>query len=316
MNHSPNRKRVVFFTILFVLVAFLIVFFTQKRNFDNVSNELSASRADNIPFEARSITPLPTLDAPLPNTTSGVSVKNLETGNTRVISTNPTTQKIDKKIIKTGNIEMRVNSVEQAINEIRDIARQNGGDEISSDFSKTDTYKQGYINIKVPIEQYDTTFKQIKDIAPLVIHESSRAQNVTAEFIDLESRIKNKKEHERQLRSLFEKAEKVDDLISVERELSRVRTEIEQMEGQMKYLKDQTQYSTINVTLYENSDIVISDSWRPMQVVKDSFGTLIHKTTNLINVLIRFTITSLPFIVLFLLIAWISYFTLKRIFKK
>jgi len=66
----------------------------------------------------------------------------------------------------------------------------------------------------------------------------------------------------------------------------------------------------------ENAAIVISDSWKPMQVVKDSFNTLINKSITLLNTIIRFTITSLPFITLFILIIWFLYFTAKHIFGK
>jgi uncharacterized protein DUF4349 len=223
---------------------------------------------------------------------------------------------VDKKVIKTGSIDMRVNSVEDSMDEIRWITNAHGGDEVSSDISKSDTYKNGFIVVKVPVNQYAETFAAIKRIAPLVIDESSQSQDVTARFIDLESRIKNKKEHEERLRSFFKKADDVDELIQVERELARVRTEVESMEGQLKYLKDQTQYSTINVSLREDSSIVVSDSWRPMQVVTDSFNTLIKKATNLLNIVIRFTITSLPFIIIFAVGAWFLYFAAKHIFGK
>jgi len=320
MSQTPGKKRIIAYVIIFVLIAFLIVFFTQKRSMDDAYS-VGASRADNIDFEMGSVTPLP---EPVPSLNQKLTQQPLvdTNGDTSVVAAvvapeNDTIiQNQDKKVIKTGTIDMRVNSVETAIGEIKIIALQNNGDEVSSDFSKNNSYKEGYIVIKVPVNQYTKTFEQIKKIAPIVTHESSQTQDVTAQFIDLESRIKNKKDHENQLRSFFDKAEEVDELIQIESELARVRTEIEQMEGQLKYLKDQTQYSTINITLFEDAAVVVSDSWRPMQVVKDSFNTLIEKSTTLLNSVIRFTITSLPFIILFIVIVWFLYFTAKHIFGK
>jgi len=322
MNQAPSKKRVIIYIIIFATLAFTIVFFAQKKS-TNESYSIDASHADNLDFEMEHTMPLSesmpsTIEMPLEKT---IKLENpsssADTNTTTTIQDNDNIVQIpDKKVIKTGTIDMRVNSVEKAISEIKIIAQTHGGDEVSSDFSKGDTYKKGYIVIKVPINQYTETFEQIKKIAPLVTHESSQAQDITTQFVDLESRIKNKKEHEDRLRTFFDKADDVDELIQIERELARVRTEIEQMAGQLKYLKDQTQYSTIHTSLMEDSNIVVSDSWQPLQVIKDSFNTLIAKSTALLNTVIRFTITSLPFIILFIIIAWFLYFTTKRIFKK
>ena len=324
MEQKTSKKRIIIYSIVLICFALLIVFLAGKRSksVDNVEySEAIMDRGDNISYEAKNLTPVPSMEmddglevASRP-AAAALTVTNTDTGNTTTVTTsNNNNISTDKKVIKTGTIDMRVNSIETAIGEIKTIAIQNGGDEVSSDFSKSDSYKEGYITVKVPVNQYDKTFEQIKKIAPIVTHESSQAQDVTAQFIDLESRIKNKKQQEEQLRSFFDRAKEVDELIQVEQELARVRTEIEQMEGRLKYLKDQTQYSTIDVTLFEDAAVVISDSWRPLQVAKDSFNTLIDKSTALLNTTIRFTITSLPFIILFIIVAWFLYFTAKHIF--
>jgi uncharacterized protein YneF (UPF0154 family) len=319
MSEKLNNKRIVIYVVSFVIFALLIVFLSHKNtNKQIMSNSASEMYAEDVV----SAMPAPMVERALEVETAmfdedaaGDSVKEIKRAND-VTDGDDNAIAIEKRVIKTGNIDMRVNSVENAINEIRTITLAHGGDEVSSDISKNDTYKSGFIMVKVPVNQYAQTFEDIKKVAPLVTDESSQSQDVTTEFIDLESRIKNKKEHEARLRSFFRKAEEVDELIQVERELARVRTEIEQMEGQMKYLKAQTQYSTINASLVEESSIVVSDSWRPLQVIKDSFNTLIKKTTNLLNLTIRFTIVSLPFIVLFVILAWFLYFTAKHIFSK
>jgi len=321
MAQTPNKKRIIVYIIIFAIIAFLIVFFTGKRSSKSLPENITGMGMMSEPhYDMEDPMPLPTIGSELDTTTRKSTNSQTTEEITPITPTEDvlidTPEKQDKKVIKTGTIDMHVNSVEKAIREIKTIAEIHGGDEISSDFSKSDTYKNGYIIIKVPVNQYAQTFEKIKNIAPLVTRESSQAQDVTAQFIDLESRIKNKKEHEDRLRTFFDKADDVDELIQIERELARVRTEVEQMEGQLKYLKDQTQYSTIHVTLLEDTNIVVSDSWRPLQVMKDSFNTLIQKSTNLINATIRFTITSLPFIILFIIISWFLYFTAKHIFKK
>ncbi len=314
MSEKSSKKRIVIYIIIFVAFALLIVFLSNRTSNKTMSE---ASIASVGGMYARDSV-MPVADVAGDEMMKQNDVTNIETKNIQNETVSGSNDVIEKKVIKTGNVDMRVNSVEDAMDEIRFVANSHGGDEVSSDIfiSKSNTYKQGTILIKVPVDQYTVTFTDIKKIAPLIIDESSQAQDVTAQFIDLESRIKNKKEHEERLRSFFQKANDVDELIQVEKELARVRTEIESMEGQLKYLKDQTQYSTINVVLREDSNIVVSDSWRPMQVVKDSVNTLIKKATNLLNIVIRFTITSLPFVIIFGVGAWFLYFTAKHIFGK
>ena len=318
MAQEPSKKRLIIYIMIFVAIAFFIVYFTQKKETHPLykSDFTDETSYENEKFEPVSFA-TPEITNNIDTTQPSITVKNSETG----IATTTTKEdaeiaNVDKKVIKTGEIDMRVNSIEKAINDIKSIAISHGGDEVASDFAKNSSKKSGFIVIKIPVNQYNETFDAIKQIAPLVTHESSRAQDVTAQFIDLESRIKNKKDHEERLRTFFDKAEDVDELIQVERELARVRTEVEQMESQLKYLKDQTQYSTIHVTLLEDENIVISEDWRPLQVMKDSFNTLIKKSTNLFNSVIRFTITSLPFIVLIGAAVWFLYFTAKHIFGK
>lgn len=323
MSEQPSKKRVIVYVIIFVLFAFLIVFFSQKNTNKQASEMVGtdgdmaesvefvdvSSEVDDGVMHEESV-PLEEKARPI------VTVKNTDTGTSAIITATEENDTLDKKLIKTGSIDMRVNSVEDSIDKIREIALSHGGDEVSSDIEKNDFYKRGVIVVKVPVNQYNEVFARIKDIAPLVVDESSQSRDVTAQFMDLETRIKNKKDHEVRLRSFFSKAEDVDELIQVEKELARVRTEIEQMEGQLKYLKDQTQYSTIHVMLLEDANIVVSDSWRPLQVVKDSFNTLLRKMTNLINVMIRFVITSLPFIIIFIVVAWLGHLVIKHFFGK
>ncbi len=317
MTNGLSKKRLFIYIALFVAIAFFIVYFTQKKT-DTTLLE------DATPHETTYVGSIPDTVALAPSedlnddamTKMPPETKSAESPTIHTKAEDTAVESVDQKVIKTGEITMHVNSIAQAIADIKTVALSHGGSEVASKFAKSTGTKQGFIVIKVPVNQYGETFAQVKNIAPLVTHESSHAQDVTAQFIDLESRIKNKKEHENRLRTFFHKADDVDELIHVERELARVRTEIEQMEGRLKYLTDQTQYSTIHITLLEDEDIVISEEWRPMQVVKDSFNTLIKKSTNLFNAVIRFAITSLPFFLLIIIAGWFLHFTAKHIFGK
>ena len=83
------------------------------------------------------------------------------------------------------------------------------------------------------------------------------ASDVTEEFVDVEARIKNKRKLEARILELLDRREdKIQHVIEVERELARVREEIERMEGRMRYLKDKTSLTTITITVREQRDYV------------------------------------------------------------
>jgi hypothetical protein len=102
----------------------------------------------------------------------------------------------------------------------------------------------------------------------------------------------------------LDQAVKIDDVLAVTRELSRVRGSIEQLQGRIKYLESQTDMATITINLTENQNITVVDSWRPFQVIKDSVNALIQNLQGLIDFIIRFIVILLPLLLIWGVIIW------------
>lgn len=214
----------------------------------------------------------------------------------------------DKKIIKNGNLTFNVNSVDRAVESISRIAKDNGGNVFSSNFFKNSKdLKSGTIIIKVPVANFEKTFSEVKKVAAVVVRESTSGQDVTEQYQDLETRIKNKQAEEEAYKKILEQATKIDDILSITRQLSIVRGEIESLQGRLKYLASQTDMSTISITMSEDTGITVSDSWRPLQVAKEAVNTLIQKSQGFINFLIVLVIIVIPVALLYLLLFWIAY---------
>jgi len=228
------------------------------------------------------------------------------------------TPPVDKKIIKTGNLSLKVEKVETAVENITNIVKLNKGEVSNSSFSESSRgTKSGYITVRVPYQNFTTAFEEIKKVATQVLSESSNAQDITEEYIDLEARLKNKRAEEVSFVALLNRSGKIEETLSVTREVARVRGEIEQLQGQMNYLNSQTDMSTITVNLSE--DVVIasaSQDWRPWQVVKLSVKQLITAGQNFIDGLIRFVIVALPMLIIYVFILWLIYFVGKKIYNK
>ncbi len=223
----------------------------------------------------------------------------------------------DKKVIKDGDLTLKVDNVDNAVTQIEKIAKDNGGDLFSSNFFKnSQDLKSGMLTIKVPVANFEKTFTEVKKVAAAVVRESTSGQDVTREYQDLEGRIKNKQAEELAYQKVLDQAQKVSDILEVTQSLSRVRGEIESLQGTLRYLAAQTDMSTITINMSEDSGIAVSDSWRPWQVAKDATRALVVKVQNFVDFLIIFIITFIPTIILYLILAWTLYKIGKAIFTK
>jgi hypothetical protein len=224
---------------------------------------------------------------------------------------------IDKKIIKNGDLNLKVSKVEDAAKDIIQIAKDNGGGAFSSNFyQNANNIKSGTITLKVPNNNFEKAFGEIKKVASLVIRESTNSQDVTEQYIDLESRLKNKQAEEQAYAQILERASTVDEVLKITRQLSVVRGEIESLQGQKKYLDSQIDMSMITISLSEDSQITISDSWRPLRVVKDTVNSLFSDIKGFINFLIVLIIRVLPVIVLYLLLVLALFLIGRKVYRK
>ena len=228
------------------------------------------------------------------------------------------TATVDKKIIKTGNLSLKVEKAETAAESITNIAKLNKGEVSNSSFYESGAgVKSGYITIRVPFQNFDAAFAEIKKVATQVISEASNAQDITAEYIDLEARLKNTQAEEASFVSLLSRSGKIEEVLSVTKEVARVRGEIEQLQGQMRYLNSQTDMSTITTQISEDVEIAaVSQDWRPWEKVKLSVRKFLANGQGFIDGLIAFIIVILPMLVIYGLIIWLLYWIAKKIYRR
>ena len=225
---------------------------------------------------------------------------------------------IQQKVVKNGNVDMQVSSADQAAAKITQIAKDNGGDVYSSNFYQNlVNSKSGQITVRVPANNFDQAFSDIKKVGTLVVRESTSDQDVTAQYVDLQAQLKNAQAEEDAYTKLLDKAQKMEDIMSITDQLSNVRGQIEGLQGQIRYMDSQTDMATISANISEDSNVVVMDnSWRPWQVVKDSASMLIKSIQGGINFLIRLIIQVIPILLLYAIIIFILYEIGRAIYLK
>jgi hypothetical protein len=169
----------------------------------------------------------------------------------------PTEAAVERKIVYTADVDIVVEEFDLVPSQVKDLAEQHSGYIAKSNIrGRPGSPRSGEWTIRVPVANYEDFLAAARELGETRSVRTD-SDDVTAEFYDVEARIRNKKQEEDRLRKhLEESTGKLEDILQVEREISRVRGEIERMEGRMRVLKDLTSLTTINLRVDEIKDYV------------------------------------------------------------
>jgi hypothetical protein len=155
-------------------------------------------------------------------------------------------------IVRTGRMAIIVEDVGTAVDRIARLAVDSGGYVVSSNSFRDGERQRGTVTVRVPVGDFDDVMGMIAQIAVEVTNQTTTAQDVTEEYADLGARLKNLEAAEQQLLRIMEKAEKVEDVLAVQREITSTRAQIEQTKGRMQFLEQTSATSLIEVTLEQS----------------------------------------------------------------
>ena len=179
----------------------------------------------------------------------------------RQVQTIPTSQPTAPgMIIRNGDVSIQVDSVDQAIAAVRQLAATLGG-YVGNVSMLTGTYevRSASLELKVPAPRFDDALAGLRPLGK-VERSTATAEDVGEEFVDISARVANARRLETRLVELLaRRTGKLDDVLSVERELARVREEIERYEGRIRYLSARVATSTIVVTVHEKAPLVATN---------------------------------------------------------
>ncbi|MGV3697764.1 DUF4349 domain-containing protein [Flavobacterium sp.] len=158
---------------------------------------------------------------------------------------------VETKIIKSGNLRYQSDDLDKTYNQIREAAKKYNA-AIKNDSQYSGDYEVSRnLTIRIPNENFDAFIADIsKGVAYFDLKEIS-SQDVTEEYIDVASRIKTKKVLEERYYELLKKANKVSEMLEIEKKLSEIREEIEAKEGRLRYLENKVSMSTLSVEFYK-----------------------------------------------------------------
>jgi hypothetical protein len=170
------------------------------------------------------------------------------------------TTEIEAKIIKESNLRFETSSLEKTHQSIINLLKANKGFIQKDETSKNYGNVERSLVIRIPTKGFqnviDTLTKQVKVFDRKEISQ----RDVTEEFIDLEARLKAKLKLEARYLELLAKAKNVKEILEIEREIAKIREEIEAKQGRLKYLKNKVSLSTIYISFYETVEFQKAES--------------------------------------------------------
>ena len=208
---------------------------------------------------------------PLPEKTDSVTDK-------------PVLPSLDRKIIKEGEIHFETSDLDETRQRITaSVTSLEGYISKENQYTYNDRISQT-LEIRVPSGNFDKLIEDISKGVERFDMKRVQATDVTEEYLDIELRMRIKKETENRYRELLAKAQTVEEILSIEKQIGELRAEIESIEGRLKYLKDQISYSTLTVTFYEMVSTPVSFTSKLGVGLKNGWNNFIWFLIGLVNV--------------------------------
>jgi hypothetical protein len=187
-------------------------------------------------------------------------------------------QMLDRQIIRTALLTVNVEAVSQKFEEVSNIALGAGGFVSSSTFGNTGESQTASVTIRVPSDQYDATIRKLRGLGE-VKEESSNANDVTEQYTDLQSRLRNLRASEERYLDLLTRAQNIDEILTVQARINATRAEIEQVQGRIQMLDNQSSLATITVHLLPPPAAAPKDDGaadNPLEVAQEAFDASLN----------------------------------------
>lgn len=217
-------------------------------------------------------------------------------------------EEIEQKIIKSGDLRFETSDIEVTHKTIQELVKKHKATIQNDSEGKDDYTIYRNLTLRIPNENFDAFITDVSTGVDYFDRKSVSIDDVTEEYIDVASRIKTKKALEERYLQLLKKANKVSEMLEIERELATIREEIEAKEGRLKYIQNKVSMSTINLEFYKTLEhkagATVSFGTKFVNAIKSGFNGILSFFIWLIEVW--------PFIVI--LVALIYF--VKRRFKR
>lgn len=157
------------------------------------------------------------------------------------------------QLIKEANVSMKVDKLPDSLKQVKVLVRQLGGYVTMENMALSDeqgSYRSASLTLRLPQDNLDRFLESAGSVGK-ILDERISATDVSKELVDTASRIKNLQAQEKALQAIMQRSGKIAEVLEVADKLSEVRGEIESAQGELRFMKSQVAYSTVNLSLSE-----------------------------------------------------------------
>ncbi|HEY7023670.1 MAG TPA: DUF4349 domain-containing protein [Candidatus Limnocylindrales bacterium] len=217
-------------------------------------------------------------------------------------------------IVYEGSIDLQVDDVGASVDQANQLIGGLGGHVASSNASTKNDQDFATITYRIPAEKWDEALADMRAVGAKVLNETTTSEDVTGQVVDLNARIANAQASETALQAIMDKATTIDDVLSVQRELTQVRGDIESMTAQRDLLGNRAAFSTLTVsfeTLVTQTQAV-SGGWDLGQVFDDAVAALVRVGQGVITLGVWLVVVVLPIVVPLLVVLGVAVYLRRR----
>ena len=206
----------------------------------------------------------------------------------------------DRKVVRISSMELVVRKPGESAEQIRTLAERMGGFLVSSEVRGDSDVSGGSLTVRVPAARFEEARAEIRKLALRVESEKIEAEDVTRQYVDQESNLRNLKAEEAQYLTILKQARTVKDTLDVSEKLSDVRGQIEQQQAEFNALSKQIETVAMSVALRTEADTrVLGLNWRPLSQFKIAVRDGLDGLANYVSAMVAFAF-FLPTIMLWL----------------
>jgi len=223
----------------------------------------------------------------------------------------------DKMVIKDAEIEVLVQSTDVAIAQVNQLTADYDGYIISTQTWYENGFKHATLRLGIPSSSFETVLNQLRDLGLKVIQESASGQDVSNEYVDLQSKLTNLEATAARVREFLNHAKTIEETLTVSAQLAELEAQIEQVKGQMRYYEGRSAYSTVTVNLIPQHPTPTPTltptptptptplpGWSATDTFESASDVLVNLTQATVDLLIWVSIVLLPIVAVLGVVAW------------
>lgn len=214
-------------------------------------------------------------------------------------------------VVKNAEMDLLVADTDRAIDQITQMVSAEGGYLISSQTTQTNGYTYATLKLGIPSDHFEEAISHVRGLALQVTREDATGQDVSAAYVDLQSRLTNLEATSARVRDFLKDAKTTEDSLRINQQLSDLEAQMEQVKGQMNYYEGRSAYSTLTLNLtplHPTPTPTLTPTptpavqWNPGKTFDQASGTLISSGQTVIDGLIWLVVGVGPYLLLLLLV--------------